>query len=102
MNTMQAATRATRFILLMLLSGPMFAALALAESRSATAVMGVRIERHAGVVIAGSSASVTQDQIAAAAGNGTARLIFSGQRPGALAPAQDRIAARTQVTVFEP
>jgi hypothetical protein len=75
-----------------------------AETRSAATTVGVRIERHAGVVLPASRPEL--GRVAAPGvtlvGNGAPQIISSSVSAASVKPTRREVNGRTEITVFEP
>ena len=75
-----------------------------AETRSAATTVGVRIERHAGVVLPASRPElgrVTAPGVTLV-GNGAPQIISSSASAASVKPTSREVNGRTEITVFEP
>ena len=75
-----------------------------AETRSAATTVGVRIERHAGVVLPASSPELGRATATGVAlvGNGAPQIISSSVSAASVKPTSRQVNGRTEITVFEP
>jgi hypothetical protein len=75
-----------------------------AQTRSAATTVGVRIERHAGVVLPASRPElgrVTAPGVTLV-GNGAPQIISSSVSAASVKPTSREVNGRTEITVFEP
>jgi hypothetical protein len=75
-----------------------------AEMRSAATTVGVRIERHAGVVLAPSRTELGRVTVSGVTlvGNGAPQIISSSVSAASVKPTSREVNGRTEITVFEP
>jgi hypothetical protein len=75
-----------------------------AETRSATTSVGVRIERHAGVVLEASRTELGRAGVSGVipVGNGAPQIIRSSVSAASVKPTSREVNGRTEITVFEP
>jgi hypothetical protein len=75
-----------------------------AETRSVATTVGVRIERHAGVVLLASRPElgrVTAPGVTLV-GNGAPQIMSSSVSAASVKPTSREVSGRTEITVFEP